>query len=82
MAKFKTIFENKSLFGGYAFRVTSDGETVNLQSRAPGNKSFKTEVTMPRSEFDSFADEKGLYDPANDDPGTLSRLITDRQLEF
>ncbi|KKN98657.1 hypothetical protein LCGC14_0143360 [marine sediment metagenome] len=81
MSKFNTIFQNKSLYGGHGFRVTSDGAIANIQSRAPGNQRFKTEVTIPRDEFDLFAEDKGLYDPANDNPGVLLLLINDLKVE-
>lgn len=59
MARFTTLLNCNSALGGFEFRVTSDGETANIQSRGARSNTWKTEATMPRAQFDAMHADRG-----------------------
>ena len=72
----KTIKTFTSLLGGYAYRVTSDGETVSYQERTPNSARFVTRATESKARFDQLAEENGLFDPyQGDNPAIISNRI-------
>ncbi len=76
MAKFKTIYSPNSSFGGTSFRATSDGETVNIQRRIQGNRSYRTDGTITKAQFDEWANRFDVFNPFNDNPCYISCLST------
>lgn len=75
----KTIKAFTSLLGGYAYRVTSDGETANYQERGPAASRFATKAKESLESFEAFARESGLFDAyGGDNPAIVCRRI--RQL--
>ena len=74
-AMFKTVTKFNSAFGGYEYRVTSDGKTVNYQERTPTSGTFRTVKRETRQEFDDFANEVGLYCENYDNPATIASRI-------
>ena len=76
MKAFKTIKAFSSAFGGYAYRVTSDGETVNYQERMPSATRFVTRATESYAAFERFAEKNGLFDSYHgDNPAVIARRI-------
>lgn len=58
----KTIKTFESTLGGFAYRVTSNGNTVSYQEKTPESTSFVTRATEGLAEFQKLAEEKGLFD--------------------
>lgn len=52
MAKFYTYHHDNSAVGGYEHRLTSDGTTVNVQSRSPHASTFRTLFSLKLSEVE------------------------------
>lgn len=75
---FSVLFEPNSLLNGYAWRSIKKGDTVKIQFREVGGcgslDEYITQKTMPREEFESWANA-GLYDPYDDNPAKLLRLV-------
>ncbi len=65
MKKFKTIYEPGALFGGWAFRATSNGEIVHLQTKqtvkgacpVPHQLNFRTACSIPLKAWEITGDE-------------------------
>lgn len=72
MSKFTTIKSFRSALGGESWRATSDGTTVNIQSRAEG--SWRTRRSMTAEAFDAYAEKAGLFDVYSDDPAKLAHV--------
>lgn len=68
---FRTIFKPTSAFGGFEYKITTDGETAHVLERSPESNSF---VIVLR---ERMADIKGLLDrlEADGDPGRIARYI-------
>ena len=74
----KTIKAFTSAFGGYSYRITSDGTTVNYGERAPGASRFRVKATEPVKTFDAWAEKTGLFDPyRGDDPALVCHRIAE-----
>ncbi len=80
MATTTTIKTFNTAFGGCEYRATSNGETVNIQRKKSGNKSFKTELKMTTAEYQDFAEEAGINDVYgnSNNHGVFELLITER----
>jgi len=72
----KTIYNPNTAFGGYEYRVTSDGTTVNVQERKSGSVKFKTKRVLTTSEWHAIKEEN--FDSYNNNPAVLSRLANDK----
>lgn len=57
--KWKVILNCNGALGGHEFRVTSNGHNVHIQSRHARTYSWRTDATMPLSEFERRHDELG-----------------------
>lgn len=74
----RTIKTFSSAFGGYGYRITCNGTTVNYGERAPGASQFRVKVSEPVESFEAWADGVGLFDPyRGDDPGLVCHRIAD-----
>lgn len=76
--QFKTIKSYISLYGGWAFRATSNGEVVHLQQRSPMSSYFRTAAKMSFDDFEEWAEKSGAYASYGnaDNPGSMSDLIS------
>lgn len=59
-AAHRTIHTCDSLLGGVAYRATSDGKTVSIQTREVGRSSWKTEAKLTVAQWDKAAAEYDL----------------------
>lgn len=71
---YRTIKTFTSAFGGFSYRVTSNGQEVHLQRRAAGTESFRTFHTMNAAEWEKAAEKHGIFDPYNDNPAALEHI--------
>ena len=72
---YRTIKTFTTALGGYSYRVTSNGEKVNLQRRAAGTSTFRTFHSMTAAEWEEAAERYGIYDPYHgDNPATLEHI--------
>ncbi len=71
----KQIKSFNAAFGGYQYRVTSNGETVNYQEMSPRASSYRTRASESVDAFNKFADKVGLYDSNSDNPAVIARRI-------
>lgn len=76
---FSVLFEPNSLLNGYAWRAVKLGDTVKIQCREVGGcgslDEYITQKTMPKEEFEVWAKENNLYDPYDNNPVKLLRLV-------
>ena len=71
---YRTIKTLTTAFGGYSYRVTSNGEKVNLQRRAAGTSTFRTFHVMTMQAWEEAAEKHGIFDPYNDNPAVLEHI--------
>lgn len=71
---YRTIKTYATAFGGYSYRVTSDGATVHFQRRAAGTRAFRTFYVMTSQAWESAAETYGIYDMYGDDPAALEHI--------
>lgn len=57
---FVTIKENFSAIGGHHYRLTSNGEDVRVEERAPQSDSYKVVSEMPLSVYATIVEETRL----------------------
>lgn len=57
---FVTIRENFSTVGGYHYRLTSNGEDVRVEERAPQCDLYKVVSEMPLSVYATIVEETRL----------------------
>lgn len=75
--QFKTIQSYDTTLGGTAWRATSNGEQVNVQSRSEGSNSWVTQRQMTAEAFEVHADEVGMRDVYNQNPAHLAHLASE-----
>lgn len=73
MTRKTEIFRNQSALGGYGYRVLANESAVAIQQRFQGSP-WRTIKVVPRTEFNAWADNVGLYDPYNQNPASLARF--------
>lgn len=73
--RFETIKTFNSSLGGWQFKVTGNGETVNYHQAGPRASNFKQVASESHESFMEFADEVGLFDAYNDNPAVIARRI-------
>ena len=72
---YHTIKTYTTAFGGYSYRVTSDGATVHLQRRAAGTVAFRTFYSMSVEAWEKVADAHGIFDIyGGDNPAILEHI--------
>lgn len=71
----KTIYSPNSAYGGYEYRVTSDGKIVRIQERKGGCAAFKTKRTLTPAQWEQIRDDN--FDAYTNDPAVLSRLCAE-----
>lgn len=70
----KTIWQSYVGFGGYFYRVSSDGARVNISERR-SSTDFKVVKRMSAADFSDWADEVALFNPYDQNPAKIERLI-------
>jgi hypothetical protein len=73
--RFETIKTFNCSLGGWQFKVTGNGETVNYHQMSPRSNSYRCVATESYESFEKFADEVGLFDVYNDNPAVIARRI-------
>ena len=73
MTRKTEIFRNQSALGGYGYRVLANESAVAIQQRNQG-ATWRTIKVVPRTEFDHWADNVGLYDQYDQNPAKLARF--------
>ena len=58
---YRTIKTYTAAFGGYSYRVTSDGKDVHIQYRAAGTRTFRTVYSMTTKEWKKFMERYGIF---------------------
>ena len=71
---YRTIKTYTSAFGGYSYRVTTNGATVHFQRRAAGTSTFRTFYCMSVGAWEKAAETYGIYDMYGDDPAALEHI--------
>jgi hypothetical protein len=77
MNKYWTRQEGSAAFGGYEYRVTTNGETIQVQERSPNSNSFITKLEMSVAEYEE-AQRDWHQDDVNFkyiDPGRIAGLL-------
>lgn len=57
---FTTIRENLSAIGGYHYRLTSNGDDIRVEERAPESDSYTVVSEMPLSVYTTIVEETRL----------------------
>lgn len=73
---YRTIKAFTTAFGGFAYRVTSDGTTVHIQRRAAGTRTFRTFYVMRKQDWEAAADAHGIFDIYGGDNPAILEYIT------
>ena len=60
---YRTIKTYTAAFGGYSYRVTSDGTTVHIQYRAQGASTYRTFYVMTMKEWKKYMETYGTFFP-------------------
>jgi len=71
MKEFKEIFNNSCAYGGWGYRVTSDGIICHIQESYRGSR-WRTVRKVSAAEFAQFADAASLDDPYRQNPIKLA----------
>lgn len=74
--RYKTIHASRGYLGGYEFRAASNGESVNLQSRAAGAQTWQTKATISQAEFVAEAHHRDMWSAyGGDSPSHVYSII-------
>jgi hypothetical protein len=75
MGKFKTIYKSLVAFGGYSFKITSDGRVVNYLMREPSSNHYKIKASESIDKFNTWSENVNLFDVYNNNPAKVSFRI-------
>ena len=75
----KTVYYPGSAYGGWEYRVTSDGVKVRVQECAPGRSTFKTKRILTPLQWALFKDRH--FNAYNNNPAWLSRLCNEEYFD-
>jgi hypothetical protein len=71
--RFTEIFRNHSAFGGYTYRVMSNGKDVRIEESNQG-ASWIARKSMSVEQFERLATFLDLYNVYNQNPAVLAKM--------
>jgi len=74
-AKHTLLYQPNRSLDGHSFRAISDGSTVKIQERNPDESKYVTARTISKEDWDAFASSNDLYNPYNDNPSHIAKLV-------
>lgn len=71
----RTIYYNSTGYGNVWYRATGDLRKVNIQRKNGGTSTWKTLETIRREVFDERARYFDIYNPYNQNPAHMLKII-------
>jgi hypothetical protein len=75
MGKFKTIYKSLVAFGGYSFKITTNGKIVNYLIKTPSSSRYKISASESVEQFKIWSENVNLFDIYNNNPAKVSFRI-------